>query len=219
MNEISLSNTGVKVGESFLTALASRDFEQMKALFHNQIHFRALVPSAIREGNTPDEAIVWLRHWFEEADELEMLRSSIDHLADRLYIGYRVRVRSGFDWELVEQQVYCVVNDGLITKMSLVCSGFRPDLEMQQVTDRCAVNIEMPQSTFGANAFYDAGSRGCADGPLDEIAGIMRGLVSGQTLEVRAADPSVARDLPAWCRLVGHPLVKQEQDRFLIRHQ
>ena len=79
--------------------------------------------------------------------------------------------------------------------------------------------FEAPSSRFGADAFYDAGARGCADGPLDEIAGMMRGLASGQTLEVRATDPSVARDLPSWCRLVGHELVKQEQDRYLIRHQ
>jgi TusA-related sulfurtransferase len=74
-----------------------------------------------------------------------------------------------------------------------------------------------PPSILGADAFYDAGDLGCADGPLNEIAGLMRGLSPGQTVEVRATDPSVTVDLPAWCRLTGHELVTRQGDRYLIR--
>ena len=74
-------------------------------------------------------------------------------------------------------------------------------------------------STFGATTFYDAGDKGCGAGPLDEIADLMGRLASGQTLEIRATDPSVAVDLPAWCRLTGHTLVTQEGNRYLIRRK
>ena len=76
-----------------------------------------------------------------------------------------------------------------------------------------------PAALLGADAFYDAGDKGCSDGPLDEIAARLRGLAPGQMLEVRATDPSVANDLPAWCRLVGHELVTQAGDRYLIRRR
>jgi TusA-related sulfurtransferase len=76
-----------------------------------------------------------------------------------------------------------------------------------------------PAALLGADAFYDAGEKGCGDGPLDEISAQMRRLAPGQTLEVRASDPSVANDLPAWCRLVGHELVRQAGDRYLIRRR
>jgi TusA-related sulfurtransferase len=76
-----------------------------------------------------------------------------------------------------------------------------------------------PTSLLGADAFYDAGDQGCAAGPLDEIAAQMHRLAPSQTLEVRATDPSVANDLPAWCRLAGHELAKHEGDRFLIRRR
>jgi TusA-related sulfurtransferase len=72
-------------------------------------------------------------------------------------------------------------------------------------------------SILGADAFYDAGDLGCAYGPLNEIAGLIRGLSPGQTVEVRATHPSVAVDLPAWCRLTGHELVTRQEDRYLIR--
>ncbi len=74
-------------------------------------------------------------------------------------------------------------------------------------------------SIFGADAFYDAGEKGCAAGPLDEIADLMRHLPSGQTLEIRASDPSVAGDLAAWCRLTGQTLVTHQGDRYLPRRK
>lgn len=82
----------------------------------------------------------------------------------------------------------------------------------------CEVPVQ-PRSLLGADAFYDVGAQGCADGPLDEIAGQLRRLVPGQTLEIRATEPSVANDLPAWCRLTGHPLVRQEGDRYVIQRK
>ena len=74
-----------------------------------------------------------------------------------------------------------------------------------------------PSSILGADAFYDAGDLGCAYGPLQEIAALMARLAPGQTLEVRATDPSVAVDLPAWCRLTGHELIFTQADRYLIK--
>jgi hypothetical protein len=74
-----------------------------------------------------------------------------------------------------------------------------------------------PIPIFEADAFFDAGAKGCAEGPLDEIAVIVRGLSLGQTLEVRAIDPSVATDLPAWCRMACHEFARHEGDRYLIR--
>lgn len=78
---------------------------------------------------------------------------------------------------------------------------------------------EQMESILGADVFYDAGDRGCAAGPLDEIAARMRQLLPGQTLEVRATDPSVAADLPAWCRLAGYELSAHQGDRYLIRRK
>lgn len=76
-----------------------------------------------------------------------------------------------------------------------------------------------PTGLLNADAFYDAGDKGCADGPLDEIAAQMRRLAVGQTLEVRATDPSVATDLPAWCRMTGNELVTRDGEHYLIRRK
>lgn len=210
MSEISAIDQEAAVGTEFVSALTARDFERLQACFHPGVKFRALVPSGVREGSSAAEATGWLRKWFGNVDELDLLGSSADRIADRLHISYRFRVREKQDWQLIEQQAYCIVRDGLISAMNLLCSDFRPDPEAPP---------RQMQSAVGADAFYDAGARSCAEGPLDDVARMMRELASGQTLEVHATDPSVVRDLPAWCRLVGHDLIRQEAHRYVIRHK
>ena len=155
MNEVSLSDQAIQVGEAFLAALAFRDFEQVNAVFHDQIQFRALVPSGIREGVNAEETTAWLRRWFEDADEFEVLNSSVDQVADRLHITYRFRLRKNIDWQVIEQQAYCTAIDGRIEVMNLLCSGFRPDPEIQRGIgrDRCAVVIEAQQSSIRRGRF------------------------------------------------------------------
>ncbi len=221
VSQVSAVDHEAAVGADFLTALAARDFVGLQACFQPDIRFHALVPSGLREGVNAAEATAWLRKWFGDADEFHMLASSVDQIADRLHITYRFRLRERLDWKLIEQHAYCTVDEGLIGVMNVLCSGFRPEgqYQYQYKQEQSAMNGVSGQAEFGADAYYDAGPRGCAEGPLDEITRLMRGLAPGQTLEVRATDPSVARDLPAWCRLVGHDLVKHERDHFLIRHK
>lgn len=100
----------------------------------------------------------------------------------------------------------------------------KPVDEVEWAAALAELNCELPataqpQPVFQADAFFDAGDAGCAFGPIDEIAALMRRMVPGQTLEVRATDPSVAVDLPAWCRLAGHKLIAQSGHRYLIERK
>jgi TusA-related sulfurtransferase len=100
----------------------------------------------------------------------------------------------------------------------------KPTQEAEWQLALAALNCEIPKEVqpgpkLGADTFYDAGDTGCAYGPIDEIARLMRQLRPGQTLEVRATDPTVSIDLPAWCRLAGHQFISQQGHRFLIRRQ
>ncbi len=70
---------------------------------------------------------------------------------------------------------------------------------------------------FGADQYYDAGNKGCAMGPMDEIAAIVRNMANGQALEIHASDPTVAVDLSAWCRMTGNRLIEQRDGHYLVR--
>ena len=78
---------------------------------------------------------------------------------------------------------------------------------------------EPHKSLLGADAFYDAGDLGCGYGPITEIAALLKELAIGQTLEVRATDPTVKVDLPAWARMAGHKLIDQKDDRYLLERK
>jgi tRNA 2-thiouridine synthesizing protein A len=73
------------------------------------------------------------------------------------------------------------------------------------------------EAIFGADRVYDAGDKGCAAGPMDEIAALLRKMESGQTLEICATDPTVTADLAAWCRMTGNTLVEQRGIHYLVR--
>jgi TusA-related sulfurtransferase len=216
---VSDTPTFTSIGQAYLDALAVRDFDRIEKLLHPHIRFRALIPRAVREGTTAEEALSWLRRWFGDAYVFNLMQFSIDQIVDRLHIAYRVHVRDQDGWQEVAQHIYCIIQNEVITDMALLCSGFRPLPEqpvVQQTSD--ALAFSSPESPFDAPLFYDAGDQGCAEGPLERIAQLARRLSGGQTLEVRATNPSVAHDLPAWCRLAGYELLQQDGGHYVIAH-
>jgi TusA-related sulfurtransferase len=199
------------LGQIFLQSLAMQDFNRIEALFAPAVRFRALLPPRIREESTAEAATGWLRYWFGKADTLQVLQSAAAQVFDLLYMRFRLRTHEPEKgWRVIEQQVYCKVHDGHIIDMALLCSGFWPDSEP---------TMQTAPALFNADGFYDAGAKGCADGPLDDIAGLMRRMNPGQTLEVHASALSVAEDVPAWCRMAGHELVEHEGENYLIRRK
>jgi hypothetical protein len=67
------------------------------------------------------------RRWFGDTDHFNIESSQITRVGDRLHIGYRIRLREGGLWYVVEQQTYSRLEDGSITRFDLLCSGFQPD--------------------------------------------------------------------------------------------
>jgi hypothetical protein len=117
-----------KVGEAFLEALANRDFEALRACLQQDVSFRALVPSGIRQATDASGTVNRLRLWFGEADSFKMLRSEVGQVADRLSITYRIRLHDSDGWQVIEQRLYCNVgDDGRIGTLDLLCSGFLPE--------------------------------------------------------------------------------------------
>ena len=66
--------------------------------------------------------------------------------------------------------------------------------------------------------FYDAGDMGCGE-LLIELRVRMRELAPGQVLRVRATDAGAPQDLPAWCRVTGHALLRQLPPDYWIRRR
>ena len=133
MNEIILQERSTAIGKNFIAALMSQDFETLETLFRADLRFRALVPRRLCKGQTAGEATDWLRRWFGDADEFQVLGSDVAQMFDRLYLKYRLRVHDVINgWRVIEQHVYADVQDDHIADLWLLCSGFRPDIKKDE---------------------------------------------------------------------------------------
>jgi tRNA 2-thiouridine synthesizing protein A len=71
-------------------------------------------------------------------------------------------------------------------------------------------------STITADLQLDARGLNCPM-PIVKTAQAIKGLASGQTLEVLATDPGSVKDFEAWSRTTGNPLVEQSADGGVFR--
>ena len=108
-------------------ALERQAWDDLAEFFDSTVRFRALTPNGLRTAEDREAAAKYLQKWFGDADELVLLSSEVNPMHDRLHIRYLVREHED-QWYIVEQQAYCLIRDGHIREMDLLCSGFRPEV-------------------------------------------------------------------------------------------
>jgi ketosteroid isomerase-like protein len=119
------ATTDSSIAAELVGALAAQDYDRLETLFAPDVRFRALVPKGLREDATAAAAAARVRGWFGECHPLELVDSEIGHVADRVHARYLFRAREEGQWHLVEQHAYLEVEDGRISDISILCSGFR----------------------------------------------------------------------------------------------
>jgi hypothetical protein len=116
------------LGQGLVTALAQLDFPRLANALAPDVRMRALIPPGPVEVSGAEAAAAKFSSWFADAEELELIRSGSDTVADRLHVFYRLRVKKPGDvGKIVEQHLLCAFDGDRITALDLVCSGFRPD--------------------------------------------------------------------------------------------
>lgn len=94
------------------------------------------------------------------------------------------------------------------------CLGVIQDQERHNlVEDSCMDARETP-----ADEEWDAGTLGCGDLVL-QLRHRLRSMAPGQVLRLTAYDPGAAEDLPSWCRMTGHSLIRAVPPVFWIQRK
>jgi hypothetical protein len=118
----------ISTGVALVAALADRDFEKLEACFHPQVRFRALLPPGLMERTGSADAAAPLKSWFSGADRHQLLQREVYLVSQRVHIRYRFReLYSDGETEVIEQNAFCDVREGLIESMDILCSGFLPE--------------------------------------------------------------------------------------------
>jgi hypothetical protein len=127
MTRLSKADNSATTGKVLVTALARQAWQELAACLDDAVQFRALIPSGLRTADDRASAASYFQKWFGDADELVLITSLVQPMHDRLHITYRFRAHED-QWYIVEQQAYCIVQDGHIKRIDLLCSGFRPEV-------------------------------------------------------------------------------------------
>ena len=121
-------SSATDLGIGLVTALAERDFARLADTLTRDARMRALIPPGPVEVSGAEAAAAKFSAWFGDLEELELIRSGSETVADRLHVFYRLRVKKPGDVEkIVEQHLFCALDDDRISALDLVCTGFRPD--------------------------------------------------------------------------------------------
>jgi SnoaL-like domain len=121
-------SSATELGDALVAALAERDFDRLAGTLAPDVHMRALIPPGPVELSGAEPASARFATWFGGSEGLELVRTGSDEIGDRLHVFYRLRVkRPGDSWTVIEQHLFCALDEGRITALDLVCSGFRPD--------------------------------------------------------------------------------------------
>ena len=124
------ASTVPDVAGRFLARLSERDYEGLASCFAPDSTLRAIVPPGVREADGPDAIVERFRIWTGDIEDFALVDSEAATFADLLRLRWAVRGRDpgadGPDPTTFEQTAYIEVEDGLIARMRLTCSGERP---------------------------------------------------------------------------------------------
>jgi hypothetical protein len=101
-------------GEELVGAIVAHEWNRIASLFEPDAQFRAVVPqkNPFRDRQGPDEIALQFQRWFGDADVTELLESTVERIADRVRVSYRIHEHEPDGWYLVEQQAYLTPRRG-----------------------------------------------------------------------------------------------------------
>lgn len=196
-----------------IDALEMADGEALAGLLAQDVRLRASLPRRDIERIGPADAAAVMAGWFADATDITRLHSAVEAVGDVWRASYRFQLREAGEDLVAEQHAYATIEDGLITALRLICSGFRP---------AGAGTETEPDGQAVAETRLDALGEGCAT-LTPRIASAMRTLASGQLLAVLTDDPGAPGGIAAWSRMTGHAIVGTSAEpgggtRYYLRH-
>jgi TusA-related sulfurtransferase len=187
-----------QVGESWVQALAERDFGRLAPLCQPDVRSRLLTPRAFDTIDSAQALEHKFQQWFGESDLVRIEQTQIQPIGEKLSIFYRLLLRKQGEWFEIEQHISSFLRDDLIGRLDLLCSGFQP--------------VPAPSDALTADALLVMNAPSEAQGSTCSILTPaikmrLREMASGQVLKVQVDDSTARDDIEAWCRLSGNELL------------
>ena len=116
------------LGAQLAHAIAARDAETLTGLFSTPVTFAGVTPRRLWDADTPGGVTdIVLGTWFSPDKRItDLISVDADTVGDVAKVSYRMAVDLQTGPSVIEQVAYYDEQDGLITNIRILCSGFRP---------------------------------------------------------------------------------------------
>ncbi len=210
-----VSDDYFQVGESWAQAIEAKSFKHIAQFCQPDVRSRLMTPNRYATLESADALAAKIQQWFEESDTIKIQEVRIQPVGDKVAISYRLTLRERGEWLEVEQQIFGILKDGLLSQLDLLCSGFRPippsTPTARPVQRGLAAHSSSPAADAVLVANNEVAGSTCAI-LTPSIKTKLRELDSGQVLKVEVRDPTARGDIEAWCRLSGNELLTMTED-------
>ena len=122
------SATERSLAAQLVHSIAGKDIGQLVRLFSTPVTFRGVTPRRFWDAETPvGVADIVLGAWFgPDKTVTDVTSIETDTVGDVQKVSYRMTVDLESGPSIIEQVAYYTEQNGEITHLRLVCSGFRP---------------------------------------------------------------------------------------------
>ncbi len=127
MSRRTRSATDGSLDVQLAAAIAAKDEGRLRALFSTPVIFRGVTPRRFWDAEDPlGVSDIVLGTWFGPGKTItEVISVRTDSVGDVEKVSYRMAVDLEAAPSVIEQVAYYSEQDGKITQMRLICSGFR----------------------------------------------------------------------------------------------
>ena len=214
-----------QMGEDWIQAISEEALDRLEAFIQPNLTGTLLLPKRMATLTSLEDLLANYHDWFDEATNFQVEASRVAMVGRKLGIFYRFRLQKPTGWYTIEQQLYCILRDGLVEKVHLLCSGFQPiETSYQFMLENAQVAGEPDPVRDELLEFHSGAPDSAATCALltPAIRSKLNEMETGQVLEVHVDDPTARGDIEAWSRLSGNTLLKVVADegpilRFFLK--
>lgn len=115
-----------QLAEGWIRAITEGALDRLQQFCSPKLLSRLLLPAGLVTVHNPADLVAEYRAWFGSCTDFKVEASRIGRVGQKLGISYRFLLRDGGDSYRIEQQLYCIMKDGFVGQLHLLCSGFQP---------------------------------------------------------------------------------------------
>lgn len=113
------------VATALASAVADRALDRLAPQLDEEVRLRALLPADQIEERGREAVLARFDVWFRDHDTITLADVAGDEVGDRVLVHYKLLIDPDGEARVLSQTAVCSMRDGRVSRIDLVCSGYR----------------------------------------------------------------------------------------------